>query len=174
MLALQCALRMNDSAQVRLPNGVLRSLRLKSAAEVWHELHDAGLLRTRHFDHRMMAVQMLDAGLLTQHPARPDRLRAADWALRAACFTRASTPPLRLAALSLVARTAATSDHGAAEAERVARGCGVPTIALLSTLEHLVAAGVLTAWQVAPDAGEVSWRLGPRGLRRHPAIEDTN
>ncbi|GGV60681.1 hypothetical protein [Streptomyces massasporeus] len=174
MLALQCALRMNDSAQVRLPYGVLRSLRLQSAADAWRELNETGLLRTRHSDHRAMAVQMLDVGLLTQYPARPDRLRAADWALRAACSARTSNPLLRLATLSLVVRTAHTSDHGVSEAEQVARECGVPATALPSLLEQLVAAKVLMTWQAALDTEEVSWRLGPKGLHPRPAVEDTN
>lgn len=178
MLALQCALRMNDSAQVRLPYGVLRSLRLDSAADVWRELDEAGLLRTRPSDPRVMAVQILDAGLLTQHPARPDRLRAADWALRGACSARTSTPLLRLAALSFVVRTARGSDHGVAEMDHVARECGVPAAALPPLLEQLVAAGVLMTWQAALDAGldtgEVSWRLGPKGLHPRSAIEDAN
>jgi hypothetical protein len=42
LIALQCALRMNDSAQVRLPLGVLRSLRLEPARDSWRELHQAG------------------------------------------------------------------------------------------------------------------------------------
>ncbi|WP_334591009.1 hypothetical protein [Streptomyces sp. B21-083] len=121
-----------------------------------------------------MAVQILDAGLLTQHPARPDRLRAADWALRGACPAHTSTPLLRLAALSLVVRTAPASDHGVAEAEHVARECGVPATALPSLLEQLVTAGVLLTWQAVLDTGEVSWRLGPNALRPYPAIEDAD
>lgn len=174
MLALQCALRMNDSAQVRLPYGMLRSLRLGSAADSWRELHEAGLLRTRPSDHRAMKVQILEAALLTQHPARPDRLRAADWALRGSCPARTFTPLLRLAALSLVVRTAHTSDHGVAETEHVARECGVPAATLPSLLEQLATAGVLMSWQAALDTGEVSWRLGPKGLHPHSAVEDTN
>ncbi|WUS78031.1 hypothetical protein OIE08_05170 [Streptomyces canus] len=174
MLALQCALRMNDSAQVRLPYGMLRSLRLGSAADSWRELHEAGLLRTRPSDHRAMKVQILEAALLTQHPARPDRLRAADWALRGSCPARTFTPLLRLAALSLVVRTAHTSDHGVAETEHVARECGVPAANLPSLLEQLATAGVLMSWQAALDTGEVSWRLGTKGLHPHSAVEDTN
>lgn len=100
MLALQCALRMNDSAQVRLPYGVLRSLRLESAVSAWRELDQTGLMRTYPTTHRAEAVQLLDAGLLTQHPARPDRLRAADWALRGACPAHTSTYAARRKALS--------------------------------------------------------------------------
>ncbi|WP_416956516.1 hypothetical protein [Streptomyces sp. Agncl-13] len=176
MLALQCALRMNDSAQVRLPYGVLRSLRLESAADVWRELDETGLLRTCPSDPRVMAVQVLDAGLLTQHPARPDRLRAADWALRGACSARTSTPLLQLAALSFVVRTALGSDYGVAEMDHVARECGVLAAALPPLLEQLVTAGVLTTWQAAPETGldttEVSWRLGPKGLYPRSAVKD--
>jgi hypothetical protein len=174
MLALQCALRMNDSAQVRLPYGVLRSLRLGSAAGPWRELNESGLLHTGPSDQRAVAVQILDAGLLTQHPARPDRLRAADWALRCVCPARTSTPLLRLAALAFVVRTARTSDHGLSEIDHVARECGVRAAALPPLLEQLVTAGVLVSWQAAPDTGEVSWRLGPDGLHSHSASENTD
>jgi hypothetical protein len=167
MLALQCALRMNDSAQVRLPHGVLRSLRLGSAAGAWRELNESGLLHTGASDQRTIAIQVLDAGLLTQHPARPDRLRAADWALRGVCPARTSTPQLQLAALAIAVRTARNSDHGVSEIDRVARECGVRAAVLPSLLEQLVTAGVLASWQAAPDTGEVSWRLGPDGLHSH-------
>ncbi|MFC3574242.1 hypothetical protein ACFOZ0_13355 [Streptomyces yaanensis] len=172
MLALQCALRMNNSAQVRLPHGVVRSLRLEPATDSWRELIEAGLLRPLPPDHAI-AVQMLDAGLLTQHPARPDRLRAADWALRGTHPARTSSPLLRLAALSFIVRTALGSDHGVAETDHVARECGVPAAALPSLLEQLVIAGVLATWQAARDAGELSWKLGPKGLHPHSSNEDT-
>jgi hypothetical protein len=174
MLALQCALRMNDSAQVKLSYGVLRSLRLGSGVGPWRELNESGLLHTGSSDQRTIAVQILDAGLLTQHPARPDRLRAADWALRCVCPARTSTPLLRLAALAFVARTARTSDQGVSEVEHVARECGVRAAALPSLLGQLVTAGVLASWQTAPETGEVSWRLGPNGLHSHSAIENTD
>ncbi|MFD8302810.1 hypothetical protein ACFV29_10720 [Streptomyces sp. NPDC059690] len=169
MLALQCALRMNNSAQVRLSHGVVRSLRLEPATDSWRELIEAGLLRTLPPD-RAVAVQMLDAALLTQHPARPDRMRAADWALRGTYRARTSTPLLRLAALSLVVRTDRGSNQGVAEMDQVARECGMPAAALPPLLEQLVIAGVLATWHAARDAGELSWKLGPKGF--HPCSAD--
>lgn len=164
MLALQCALRMNDSAQVRLPYGVLRSLRLGSAADAWCELNETGLLRTHSSDHRALAVQILDAGLLTQHPARPDRLRAADWALRAASRACTNTTPARqLAALAVVSHSPGAHDHGEAEASLMARECGVSVAALPQLLDQLVAQGVLSSWSTPLETGEVHWKLGTNG-----------
>ncbi|MFJ9627413.1 hypothetical protein ACIRU8_06910 [Streptomyces sp. NPDC101175] len=175
LLALQCALRMNDSAQVRLPYGVLRSLRLGAATGAWHELNETGLLCTRPSDHRAMTVEIIDAGLLSQHPARPDRLRAADWALRGVCpALTGSAPLLQLAALCFVVRTDHGSDHGLAETEDVARECGVPAAALPSLLDQLVTAGVFAAWQVVLDTGELSWRLKARGPHPHAVSEGTH
>ncbi|MGK3939765.1 hypothetical protein ABK046_15140 [Streptomyces caeruleatus] len=173
MLALQCALRMNNSAEVRLPYGVLRSLRLESATDSCRELIEAGLLRPVSSD-RVVVLQMLDPGLLTQHPARPDRLRAADWALRSACLARTSPAPLlRLAALSIVVRTSCGSDQGVAETEQLARECGVHGAALSSLLEQLVTAEILTAWQTVSDTGELTWKMGPKGPHPHSSVEDT-
>ncbi|WP_326718887.1 hypothetical protein OHT59_04710 [Streptomyces sp. NBC_00243] len=175
ILALQCALRMNESAQVRLPYGVLRSLRLESATDSWHELNEAGLLHTLPSDKRTVAVQILDAGLLTQHPARPDRLRAADWAMRTVCRARVgSIPLLQLAALFLVARTTRGSDHGMAEMDQIARECGFPVTALPPLLNQLMEAGILTTWQVAPEAGDLLWRLGPNGIYAQSVTNDSN
>ncbi|MCX4703201.1 hypothetical protein [Streptomyces sp. NBC_01373] len=175
MLALQCALRMNDSAQVRLPYGVLRGLRLGSATDSWRELNEAGILRTLPSDKRAVAVQILDAGLFDQHPARPDRLRVADWAMRSVCRARAnSIPLLQLAALFLIARTARGSDHGATEVDQMARECGFPVAALRPLLNQLVAAGILTSWQVTPEAGELLWRLEPDGFYPQPVTDDSS
>jgi len=175
MLALQCALRMNESAQVRLPCGVLRSLRLESATDSWRELNEAGLLRTFPSDKRAVAVQILDAGLLTQHPARPDRLRAADWAMRSVCRARASSIPLlQLAALFIVARTTRGSGHGMTDMDQMARECGFPAGALPPLLNQLVEVGVLTTWQVAPEAGDLSWTLGPNGIYPESVTNESN
>lgn len=45
LIALQCALRVDDSARVRLPLGVLRSLRMDPSPGPWQELEQAGWLR---------------------------------------------------------------------------------------------------------------------------------
>ncbi|MEV7031690.1 hypothetical protein AB0N99_15855 [Streptomyces sp. NPDC093272] len=168
MLALQCALRMNISAQVKLSFGVLRSLRLEAAADAWRELRDAGLIRTLPSDGRAVVVQILDPGLLTQHPARPDRLRAADWAMRGLCPARTgSTPPLQLAALFAIAWTDRGTGQGATEMDQMARECGSPIAALPPVLNQLVTAEVLTTWQAVPEAGELRWCIGPNGRYPH-------
>lgn len=172
MLALQCALRMNVSAQARLSFGVLRSLRLETAADAWCELRDAGLIRTLPSDERAVVVQILDAGLLTQHPARPDRLRAADWAMRGFCPARTgSTPPLQLAALFAIAWTDRGTGQGTTEMEQMARECGSTIAALPPLLDQLVTAGVLTTWQAVREDGELRWRIGPNGFYYHSGSE---
>ncbi|MFF4754172.1 hypothetical protein ACWD5R_19130 [Streptomyces sp. NPDC002514] len=172
MLALQCALRMNISAQAKLSFGVLRSLRLETAADAWCELHDAGLLRTLPSDERAVVVQILDAGLLTQHPARPDRLRAADWAMRGLCPARTgSTPPLQLAALFTIAWTDRGTGQGTTEMDQMARECGSPIASLRPLLNQLVTAGVLTTWQAVQEAGELRWSIGPNGCHHRSGGE---
>lgn len=95
LIALQCALRVNDAAQTKLPHGVLPSLRLGASGEGWHELTQAGWLRPLALG-SAVEVRMRDLALLAQHPARPDRLQAADWALRAACRARPRSDSLSM------------------------------------------------------------------------------
>lgn len=160
LIALQCALRLNDAAQARIPLGVLRSLRLRPTAPSWEELSRARWLRTTLSSDRAVTVQLLDAGLLAQHPARPDRLQAADWALRTASRVRTDATPLQqLAALSLVARTARGNDHGFAEADLMAREFGSPVVILPLLLEQLVTKRVLATWATTPETGDVQWTL---------------
>ncbi|SNX88458.1 hypothetical protein SAMN06272735_8908 [Streptomyces sp. TLI_55] len=71
LLALQCALRMNTTMHVRLPHGVLRSLRLHAASEPWHELEHARWLRTAPaHDGAVITAELLDVTLLGQSPAQ--------------------------------------------------------------------------------------------------------
>jgi hypothetical protein len=125
LIALQCALRMNDSAQVCLPMGVLRSLRIGPAPDPWRELEQSRWLRRTplpsHEGNRVVRAQLFDAGLLAQCPARPDRLNAADWALRAACRARTGRAPLpQLVATCLAAhQVGSQSNAEVAEAERL-------------------------------------------------------
>lgn len=164
MIALQCALRMNDSAQVRLPLGVLRSLRLEPATDSWRELHQAQWLSRTLPASRSIAgaavVQLLDVGLFTQCPARPDRLAAADWALRTACRVRTNCAPLpRLVATCLAAHTAPESAYGAAEADRLARECGVAPTELTETLGRLTTTGHIASWSMHSTSGDLRWTL---------------
>ncbi len=162
LIALQCALRTNDASQATLPFGVLRSLRLSPATAPWAELSRACWLRTVPSSGQAVTVQLLD--VLTQHPARPDRLQAADWALRTASRVRAGATSLQqLAALSLATRTTRGGDHGFAEADLMARefGSSVATLPLL--FEELTARRVLATWAIARETGEVHWTLGVNG-----------
>lgn len=160
LIALQCALRVNNVARVRLPLGLLRSLRLGSAAEAWRELSEAGWLRPFMSDGGVVTAQMLDAALLTQHPARPDRLQAADWAVRSASSIQTDSAPLpRLAALALAAHTVAGENQGAVPAEQMARECGCRIAALPVILKHLVAEQVLVSWTGTGEAGDLRWEL---------------
>lgn len=160
LIALQCALRMNDAAQTTLPFGILRSLRLEPAAAAWDELRRARWLRATPYADQAVTVQLLDAGLLGQHPARPDRLQAADWALRtASCVRAAATPLHQLAALSLTARITRGSDHGSAEADMMAREFGSEVAKLPLLLDQLVTKEVLTAWAITQETGDLHWTM---------------
>ncbi|MGW3687105.1 hypothetical protein [Streptomyces sp. NPDC005125] len=112
LLALQCALRSNTSGLVHLPAGLLRGMRLGRDLAPWDELEEARwLLRLPHPTEQMgprtAAGQLLDATVLTQEPARRDRQRAADWALRVVSRPRLRALPAadRVTALVLTRTT---------------------------------------------------------------------
>ncbi|CAM5552536.1 hypothetical protein SCHAM137S_06582 [Streptomyces chartreusis] len=162
LLALQCALRMNTRMQVRLPVGVLRSLRLNAISGPWCELEHARWLRTapRNTANKINA-ELLDVTLLSQAPARPDRMHAADWALRAvsSSTTGAIGPLAQLASVYLAAHTDPESSTGLGELDQMARACGTQPAELPSTLDQLAATGLLESWQVCPDSGDLQWTL---------------
>jgi hypothetical protein len=166
LLAVQCALRMSADGQVRLPTGVLRSLRLGRDPLPWCELEQARCLRrapaASDSADSGVAAQILDSGLFAQHPARPDRRRAADWALRMArggC-SGSGDPTLRLAALCLAAHADSVMGRGCVEADRIARECGLAPEALFPVLDQLGAH--LASWSVGLGSGDLCWELLPR------------
>ncbi len=164
LIALQCALRMDGSAHVRLPLGVLRSLRMTPSPELWRGLEQAGWLRRAPLPPQagkpVIVAQLLDAGLLAQCPARPDRLSAADWALRAACRPRTGPAPLhQLVATCLMAHTAPKSREALTEADRLAYECGLPASAFTDVLRQLTAAGFLSSWTPVSASGDLEWML---------------
>lgn len=151
---------MNGAGQANLPFGLLRSLRLGDLMDPWQELTQAQWLRTVPTVPHVAAIQLLDGGLFTQGPARPDRLRAADWALRRACCIRTGTAALpRLVALCLAAHSASADVQGMAEAEHVARECGIPCSSLRTILDHLVDKGFLRSWEVGEEFDDLCWTL---------------
>ncbi|MFF6881442.1 hypothetical protein ACFY9S_40055 [Streptomyces sp. NPDC012474] len=166
LLALQCALRVNIRMHVRLPNGVLRSLRLNAVQDPWRELEHARWLRIIPGNAaNEVVVELLDAALLGQAPARPDRMRAADWALRVSSSSTAKVigPLPQLASAYLAAHADPQEGSGLGEFDQMARACGVPLVELPTLLDQLAATGLLRSWQACPDSGDLHWTLAYRG-----------
>ncbi|MFB7575953.1 hypothetical protein [Streptomyces sp. NPDC056165] len=160
LLALQCALRMNTRMQVRLPQGVLRSLRLNTIQSPWRELEHARWLRTvPGTAAKEVVADLLDATLLGQAPSRPDRRHAADWALRAgAASTAGAIGPLpQLASVYLAAHTDPEAVSGLSELDQMARACGIQPTELPGALGKLTASGLLKSWRACPDSGDLQW-----------------
>ncbi|MGW0694942.1 hypothetical protein [Streptomyces sp. NPDC002738] len=164
LLALQCALRSNTSGQVHLAAGLLRGMRLARTLAPWDELEDARWLRrlphpTEQTGHRTAAAQLLDATVLTQAPARHDRHRAADWALRAGSQPRLRTLPAatRLTALVLAAHHSPGAGRTSMEAHHLTRTCGLDRSTLTATLDRLVSVNAVGAWTFEPTTEDVSW-----------------
>ncbi|MFC9684061.1 hypothetical protein [Streptomyces sp. NPDC056948] len=166
LLALQCALRVDAAMQVRLPRGMLRSLRL-DIPDLWSELEHARWLRVRPGSAaNEVAAELLDAALLSQAPARPDRAQAADWALRVASpsMTEAAGPLLQLASLYLTAHAEPDTGTGLTGLDQMAHACGTQPADLPNTLDQLVGTGLLRSWQTCRDWEDLYWSLtGPQG-----------
>jgi hypothetical protein len=167
LLAVQCALRMDSEGQVRLSAGVLRSLRLDRDPLPWDELERGRWLRgmstAPECAARMVVVQILDGALFAQSPARPDRRRAADWALRTdggRCVDT-SDLSLRLVALCLAAHADSLTGRGCVELDRIARECGLVPAALPPVLDRLAVS--FASWRVALASGDLCWELLSKG-----------
>lgn len=160
LLALQCALRVDEALYVRLPRGVLRSLRL-DASEPWRDLEQAHWLYiATPSASRQITARLLDTTLLGQAPARPDRRRAADWALRAGSPSRTGVGgPLQQLVVTCLAAHTDTSGNGWSEPDRMARGCGLSPGQLPDLMDQLTVAGMLTAWQGCPYSEDLHWTL---------------
>ncbi|WP_039936926.1 hypothetical protein [Streptomyces himastatinicus] len=163
LLALQCALRMNAYMHVELRAGLLCSLRI-DAEGACHELERAQWLSVVNGPKTAgVAAELRDATLLAQSPARPDRRRAADWALRIGCPARIGglEPQQRLSAVYLAARSDPSSGEGLSEWDRIIRDCGLRDQGFHGVLSRLTANGVLEGWRICPDSGDVHWTLAP-------------
>ncbi|CAM5696710.1 TniQ protein OS=Streptomyces griseorubiginosus OX=67304 GN=DWG14_00072 PE=4 SV=1 [Streptomyces griseorubiginosus] len=172
LLAVQCALRMDSQGRVRLPIGVLRSLRLGRDPLPWSELEQARWLRRTPIVSgsagRVVVAQVLDEMLFA--PARPDRRSAADWALRMAKSGCEGTvdPVVRLTALCLAAHTDPSAGRGCAETDRIARECGLVPAALYPVLDRMAAS--LISWSVGLASGDLRWELLPKGGQCQQAV----
>ena len=159
LLALQCALRMSATMEVRLSKGMLRSLRLNTTPDPWRELEHARWLRPLPENAtNKIVVALLDATLLGQAPARPDRMRAADWALRVST-AGAIGPALQLAYLYIAAHTDPQTDSGLCELDQMARACGISPAALSGILRQLASTGMLNCWKICPNLEDLHWTL---------------
>ncbi|MFF2993586.1 hypothetical protein ACFVTC_03280 [Streptomyces sp. NPDC057950] len=172
LLAVQCALRMDSQGRVRLPIGVLRSLRLGGDPLPWSELEQARWLRRTSTipgsASRVVVAQILDE--MQFAPARPDRRRAADWALRMAKGGCARTDDtlVRLTSLCLAAHTDRSAGRGCAETDRIARECGLVPAALYPVLDRMAAS--LASWSVALASGDLRWELLSKGRQCQQAV----
>ncbi|WP_335340811.1 hypothetical protein [Streptomyces qaidamensis] len=174
LLALQCALRVDTAMQVRLPKGMLRSLRLDTP-DLWRELEHARWLRISPASAASeVGAELLDAALLSQAPARPDRTQAADWALRVASPSTAGAkagPLPQLASLYLTAHADPDTGTGLTGLDQMARACGTQPADLVSTFDQLAVTGLLKSWQTCRDWGDLHWSLaGLQGKTRHRAV----
>ncbi|MFF3403541.1 hypothetical protein ACFYW6_34230 [Streptomyces sp. NPDC002659] len=162
LLALQCVLRADNHGQVRLPVGLLRGMRLAHDPTPWHELERhrwlyLGSQQSTTCPHDgTLTAQLVDA--LSQTPGRPDRLRAADWALRVASAAPLKALPAstRLTALALEAHCG-THVRTGVEADRLSRACGTTPADLGPLLDQLVTAGTIKAWACDPHTEELHW-----------------
>ncbi|MFI7020716.1 hypothetical protein [Streptomyces sp. NPDC050164] len=163
LLALQCALRMNAYMRVKLPTGMLRSLQI-DAVEACHELEQARWLSIVDGPGAAgVTTELRDATLLAQSPARPDRRRAADWALHSGSPARTGTaePLLRLQAIYLKAHSDPSSRQGLTECDRIVRDCAMGDQLLHGALSRLTTAGILEGWRICPDSEDLHWTLAP-------------
>jgi hypothetical protein len=158
LIALQCALRMDSRMQVRLPVGVLRGLRL-STPRLWQELEEARWLRTLPGSRGEVIAELMDSALLSQYPSRPDRHRAADWALRAgrAARTAGEGPHVQLLSIYTCALSDPATGQGQGEIDRVQRECALEKHDVITALDRLVAIGSCAWWRTHPDTGDVHW-----------------
>lgn len=110
---------------------------------------------------RSMTIgELFDSGLLSQAPARPDRRRAADWALRAGLPSKVGKAggQQRLASVYLAAHTD-TWGRGLAEPDRMARACGLQPAEIQFLMHQLTATGALGSWRCCPYTGDLHWTL---------------
>ena len=177
LLAVQCALRMDSEGKIRMPAGVLRSLRLGRDPLPWSELEQARWLRrtpaTPGSADQVVGAQILDGVLFAQRPARPDRRSAADWALRVArggCVGPGD-PSLRLSVLCLAAHTDLSTGRGCADMDRIARECGRVPEALFPVLDQL--ATLLASWSMAVASGDLHGELSPTGNQNQRTPTDS-
>ncbi|WP_327293551.1 MULTISPECIES: hypothetical protein [unclassified Streptomyces] len=160
LLAVQGALRSGRTGLVRLPGGLLRSMRMSRPPALAEELREVGWLELEGpWRGAAITAQLLDVTLLFPEPARSERLRACDWALRVATVPAVRTLPVseRLVALALAAHRSPAGRAGRIDSGQLHRGCGLDPVAMEAALRRLVDASVIAAWWWDLDADELCW-----------------
>jgi hypothetical protein len=144
LLALQCALRADTHGRLRVPHGLLRSVRLCGRTELWQELAQAHWLHLPDLKSAPVAVQLRDATLLDHAVSHRTRRRAAHWALHPdpLAAPAAATPAEHLTALALAAYTTAAGP--APDLATIARLCGHSPQQTAELLDRLVATRTLS------------------------------
>ncbi|MEU6497426.1 hypothetical protein ABZ890_44945 [Streptomyces sp. NPDC046984] len=176
LLALQCALRADVFARVRLPAGLLRGMRLHGRRELWEELADSGWLEMPDLKPARLEVRLHDAAILDQIPGRRERCRAAHWALSPPpmLLPSAAPPALRLTALALAVHSSGQILHRI-DMDTLAHLCGHSPHQTAELLDRLTRAHILVAWHRHRDTDEVLWRLpdeyAPSTLRYAPCSD---
>lgn len=159
LLALQCALRADTQGLVRLPAGLLRSMRLRGRTEIWEELAYGLWLQPPDLRSTPVTVQLLDATVRDQAPGRGARRRAAHWALRHSMLTLRPTAPGAMQLVALV--LAAHARPGAicsVDMEVLARLCAHSPHQTAELLDRLVTTRALASWHHDRDTDEVVWK----------------
>lgn len=170
MLALQCTLRADSGGRVRLPAGLLRSMRLRGRAEVWEELAHGAWLRSPDLRSTPVEVQLLDTVVREQVPGGAARRRAAHWALHPTPLSLPTTVPFSLQLSTLVlASHWCDQVPASADLEVLARLSGHSPHQTAELLDRLVAMQALSIWRHDRDTGEAFWELPPPRASRQPA-----
>ncbi|MFD5123559.1 hypothetical protein [Streptomyces sp. NPDC058385] len=175
LLALQCALRADGFGLLLFPPGLLRGMHLNGEGMWWHELEQSHWLRRPPAPSGHGAsVQLLDTTLLSRGPGRRSRARAADWALRTARTPalRGQGPSLQLTAVVLAAHTSAGAVHATADADQVARSCGLTDDQLVTALKQLTTVGALSSWTLDATMDDLAWQTS-QALDRVSARQNT-
>ncbi|MFZ4240371.1 hypothetical protein ACOZGD_35045 [Streptomyces murinus] len=158
LVALQCVLRATPDGRVRLPAGLIRGMGLLQPEGARQELADSGWLCQGSSAGDTADSRLTDP--LFGGAGRRQRARAADWSLRVGHRHGGAglTVAVRLVSLALAAHTPTGTTAGRAEADQVARRCGLPPEELISTLRLLAARQTITSWELASDSGDLTWR----------------
>ncbi|MGW7304260.1 hypothetical protein ACWGI1_01625 [Streptomyces sp. NPDC054835] len=159
LVALQAVLRASALSSVRLPHGLILGIGQGPAESVWDQLVAARFITPNSAHGAAYTGWLTDP--LSCMPNRGTRLRAADWAMRAARRGRAQglSPAGQLVTVCLGALLPPMKDEGIADSMQLARLCGLTDASLPDELDRLVEARVLMCWSKTRHGDETAWWL---------------